>query len=205
MTQGELAERLNISVQAVSQWETDKTAPNSKNLIDISKMLEIRLSAQHHISIETMLWKMAPGNKPAVKAPLVPWGSRAEWLNLQGNWEEPEEFYGEDFFDIRWKPIGEVFALECKSDAMAPVFQYGDHVIIDTGRAPEKADYVVAEVGHMDPFLAQFFPLGVDKNRVPIFELRYLAADRKPIVVNAENSGQVIGTVREHRRYYRTS
>ncbi len=45
LTQEELADRLNVSPQAVSAWERDSCKPDTKNLINLAHVLEVSLSA----------------------------------------------------------------------------------------------------------------------------------------------------------------
>lgn len=45
MTQECVAEKLNVTPQAVSLWETDKTVPDMYNLIDLAKLLEVSVSS----------------------------------------------------------------------------------------------------------------------------------------------------------------
>ena len=45
LTQEELAERLNVSRQAVSKWETDAAAPTAANLQELSGILQLELSS----------------------------------------------------------------------------------------------------------------------------------------------------------------
>lgn len=213
ITQGDVAERLGVSVQAVSQWERDATVPGSMNLIELRKMLEFDLDAP--ITPRDMLsylpdpaFSAFPTHRQPVVAPLVDWAKDPEkWaditpVTLFSSDDEPR-----DYLNIHWKPVGDVWALECKGFAMEPTFRRGDIVIIDTGRAPEKGDFVVAKVDkYRESVLAIYHPTGLDARRSQTFELRYEnETERKPEKIDAENSGYVVGVVREHRRYYRMS
>ena len=44
LTQEQLAEKLGISQSAIAMWETGKAVPSTKNLLSISKALEIDIS-----------------------------------------------------------------------------------------------------------------------------------------------------------------
>ncbi len=204
-TQVEVAEALGVSVQAVSQWETDKTVPTAKNLIDLSKHLDMNLNTQ--ISVRDMLSHLPPpwDSKVAVAAPLVHWGNPDFWGKATSDEEgfDPDS-YDEEYFDVRWKPVGDVFALRIRNLDMTPTFMRGDIVIIDTGRAPEKGDFVVAKIDNWaEATLAIYEPKGRDESRLPVFHLHFTQKD--PVVVSARDPGYVVGTVREHRRYFRTS
>lgn len=45
LTQSELAEKLNVSFQAVSLWERDQSAPDTYNLIELAKVLGVSVSS----------------------------------------------------------------------------------------------------------------------------------------------------------------
>ncbi|MGV2049305.1 helix-turn-helix domain-containing protein [Agrobacterium sp. 22-209-1] len=216
LTQGEVAEKLGVSVQAVSQWERDATVPGAMNLIELKEFLGFSLDTP--ITARDMLMYLpdpiistASGRRQPVVAPLVNWNQPPEkWgeLNTFESWGTEDEVEDpRDYLSIHWKPVGDVWALEYKGFTMRPAFETGDIVIIDTGRAPEKGDFVVAKIDkHSAATLAVYVPMGLDKRRAPIFELRFLNdKERKPERVDGENTGYVIGVVREQRRFYRTS
>lgn len=201
-TQQEVADHLKVSVQAVSQWETDKTTPSTRNLLDLSKYMSLDLEAPITRTISDSLFEL---DDVPVRAPIVEWKSPEDWLNLPN----PEDWFSSPlapskFLQITWKPVGDVFALVCRSGFMTPTFKTGDIVVIDTGRAPEKGDYVVAQMDKTtEVFLASYRLIGRDEHRAPIFELHFDSGARSPRRVDADNPGQVIGTVREHRRFFR--
>lgn len=211
LTQADVADQLHVSVQAVSQWETNKTTPSAINLIDLSKYLGMDL--QGNIRLSDLLETSPPGRtKMSVAAPLVEWdeptwqeGHRSTPVEQEvESWlvglDEPDP---RTLLDVHWEPIGEVYALSVGNQYMNPVFRRGDMIIVDTGRAPERGDYVVASVEtRKGLLLATYVPKGLDKNRAPLFDLTF--ADRKSISIDEANPGRVIATVREHRRYYRT-
>ena len=43
LTQAQLAERMNVSFQAVSCWERDEYVPDTYNFIELSRVLEVSL------------------------------------------------------------------------------------------------------------------------------------------------------------------
>ena len=59
MTQTQLAELMHVSRQAVSKWESDKTSPDTLNLIRLADLLD------------TELEYLATGNKPVYESPPV--------------------------------------------------------------------------------------------------------------------------------------
>lgn len=59
MTQAQLAEMMHVSRQAVSKWESDKTSPDTLNLIRLADILD------------TELEYLATGNKPVYESPPV--------------------------------------------------------------------------------------------------------------------------------------
>lgn len=59
MTQAQLADVMHVSRQAVSKWESDKTSPDTLNLIRLADVLD------------TELEYLATGNKPVYESPPI--------------------------------------------------------------------------------------------------------------------------------------
>lgn len=205
MTQADVAEKLSLSVQAVSQWETDKTIPTFKNLIDLKKLIGLVVDDG---TSDFLMHRHVSWDEPevAVRAPIVPWENPGQWRNLD-IFEHTREFVADDFLEVRWRPVGEVYALVVKDNTLRPDFARGDHIIIDTGRAAEKGDVVVAAIENTGRITwGKYVPLGVDEHRAPIFELAHHIDSIHGIPFkrfDTENPGRVIGVVREQRRYFR--
>jgi len=208
MTQGDVAEKLSISVQAVSQWETDKTIPTFSNLRDLKTIIGLEIDKNLSASDFLLHRHMSFDDEPvAVRAPLVPWKNPEQWANTELDWKsfKSDQFTPDEFFEVKWTPKGEVYALKARDNSLQPEFSRGDHIIIDTGRAAEKGDIVVAEIESKGVVWGRYHPLGFDQHRAPIFELRNNLKTMEPFVhrVDTDNPGRVLGVVREHRRYFR--
>lgn len=207
-TQQEVAERLGVSVQAISQWENGHTAPALANLLELKRFIGLNLDSP--VKLKYVGGETLAVQGPQLRAPAVNWDNPDRWerytrdflSDFESTDDEPKWFY-----EVKWRPIGDVFALEVrKEDHFAPYFTAGDVTIIDTGRAPERGDFVVVHIpstaGMTKAFLARYWPIGIDEHRAVIFELETRHEQR--IRVDKDKPGQVLGTVRELRRYFRT-
>lgn len=91
------------------------------------------------------------------------------------------------------------FALRVVGESMTPVFDDGDYVIVDPGRAPKVGSYVVARSelsGLPEATLKQYFELSFDDQGRKIFELRPLNTGY-PSMHSVKNKLHVIGVVTE--------
>jgi len=204
MTQNDVADKIGVTVQAISQWENDKTVPTFGNLNDLQILLQFRWGDE--ISGRDLIVGMHQSftDVPAIRAPLVSWEKPETWSTVEFSMEHTATLPPDEFLEVRWKPIGDIYALKVRDGRMREDFTSGDIIIIDSGRAAEKGDFVVAECKGSVTF-GRFFPLGTDKHRAPIFEIRFNSEIAKTVRVDTENPGRVIGTVREQRRFFRTS
>ncbi len=206
MTQIQIADALGVSVQAVSQWEKGRTVPTSMNLIDLAKLLDMEIQP---LRMSDLIVDRPPWRKEQpVSAPLVPWSHPEQWEKMDrsgSSWEEPELADPDEYFDVHWTPRGDVYALRIKGIANAPVFRERDIIIIDTGRAPEKGDFVVAIRDRWDAaVMGVYIPTDVGlQNRWFRLDWAGSEAGWVPAVFSDEDPGRVIGTVREHRRFFR--
>jgi SOS-response transcriptional repressor LexA len=197
MTQKQLAEILGISVQAISQWESDKTVPTGDKLVRLGSVLGLDLRTP-----------TGTGEPVEFRGPyfrrstIVPLLSRV----AAGNWSEAiidgtalEEAVS---FQIYWTPKGAAFALEIKGGSMLPEFDEGDLVFVDTGVEPIPGDYVVAAVeGESEATFKKYRPRGNDDNGQPVIELAPLNPDYPTLTISSRNPGRVVGTMMEHRRF----
>ncbi|MBA8820678.1 hypothetical protein BRY73_23940 [Ochrobactrum sp. P6BS-III] len=205
-TQQDVADYLRVSVQAVSQWENGRTLPSSGNLMQLSKFINLQI--QDKVDLHSVLVNARDTSGMAL-APLVKWNDHADWHLYNFDLFSEENTKGlipEHLFGVHWKPKGEIYALKVIDYSMRPDIASGDIVIIDTGRAPERGDFVVIKMENFPVVrLGVYEPMGFNEHRAPIFSLKRLSADAgNPIIVDNNNPGFVVGVVRETRRFYRT-
>lgn len=191
MTQKDLAEILGISVQAVSQWEGDKTMPTGDHLVRLGSVLGIDLVPGRGTG------NPVRAEDAHLRVPLL---SRV----AAGNWSEAMTSEGMPSYEVHWLPKGTAFALEIHGGSMLPEFDDGDLVFVDTGIDPLPGDYVVAALnGQAEATFKKYRPRGDDENGDPIIELAPLNPDYPTLVISARNPGQIVGTMMEHRRFRR--
>ena len=75
LTQGTLADAMNVSRQAVSHWETNRTMPDAETLIRLSRLLEhsfVEMAGAEPPAEEHAAAEMPAGEAPAWDSGTVP-------------------------------------------------------------------------------------------------------------------------------------
>lgn len=96
------------------------------------------------------------------------------------------------------------FALQIKGDSMLPEFKEGDRIIVDCEISPKPGDFVVAKNNEQKATFKKYRLLQIDSSGQEVFELPPLNEDF-PSMRSDEHHIQIIGTMVEHRKYYRRS
>jgi transcriptional regulator with XRE-family HTH domain len=203
-TQQELAEAVAVSVQAVSQWENEKTFPGLDRILTISNVLGIHPGY--------MLWGDAFSSSDThgemLSVPLVQANAVARW--------DPTDYPPKGLRFDRWflpsnRPQGSMFVIEIEDESMLPTFKPGDHVFMDTGVEPAPGDFVVvifeneADVEFSTFQLRKYRPRGNDERGRPVIELAPMNDDFPTITLTHRTAGRLLGCMVEHRSYRRTS
>lgn len=203
LKQRQVAEFFGISSQAISQWEADRTRPDSERLAALARLLGVRLDWLLDES-GPMATQDASGANARERGTSVPVIDRVQ----AGDWTEVQDPYapggGEEVL-MTDLPVGpHAFALVIEGQSMAPEFQPGDKVIIDPTVRPRPGEFVVAKRDKDQEATFKKYRLrGQDERGRDIIELAPLNSDWPTLVIDVENPGQIVGTMVEHRRYRR--
>ena len=137
-SQSEVAAALNVSVQAVSQWETGKNGPSLINLESLALMytvdLEWLLRGQENGS-----WQLAENSfKPGRRAPVVEWADLTKILSSNSVQHKGLSGLEPSFFTSQY-----CLSLKIEDDSMLPRFEIGDLIIVDVFLLPEPGDFII--------------------------------------------------------------
>lgn len=94
------------------------------------------------------------------------------------------------------------FALQIKGDSMQPDFKEGDRIIVDCEVSPRPGDFVVAKNSDEEATFKKYRLLRIGEDGQEVFELVPLNQDY-PSMRSDQHHVQIIGTMVEHRKYYR--
>lgn len=132
MSQGSLAQALNIKQASVSLWESGKTTPETKYIMEMSKLFDVQAdflfsdeprrdldSISIHRASVPIIGEIACGTPITAEQ------------NIDGYADLPDGVHAD-------------FALRCKGDSMAPVFENDDLVLIR--QQPDVEDGQIAAV-----------------------------------------------------------
>lgn len=193
LSQQQLAARMAVTVQAVSQWENDKTVPSTNRLLSLGGLLGVDFMDARKADVEGSRMFRPGGYLPLI--------SRVH----AGDWHPAVAFESAlDLLNVQWEPKGPAFALELHGESMLPEFRSGDIIIVDTGIEALPGDFVVAYLeGENEATFKKFRPRGLDEEGQPIIELVPLNADYPTLTISRKNPGRIIGTMHEHRSYRR--
>jgi SOS-response transcriptional repressor LexA len=203
MKQKDVAEHFGISSQAISQWEAERTRPDSRRLASLARLFHIRL--------EWLLDKSGPmvseGSPPSAEVrhtTRVPVIDRFQ----AGDWTEVEDPFSlgsaDEFLQTDLAASSSTFALVIEGRSMEPDFLPGDKVIIDPMVPPRPGDYVVAKRDNDQEATFKKYRLkGQDEHGRVVIELKPLNSDWPTLMIDRDNPGRIVGTMVEHRRYRR--
>ncbi|MGT2444495.1 helix-turn-helix domain-containing protein [Ensifer adhaerens] len=203
-----VAEELGVTIQAVSQWERDKTVPSALNLARLSSFLGVQFKGMEALKNIPML------GKPASYAPMiVPFSTLFYGQGKQPLEDEAERFSDSDFLDfdfdnnemvpITWQPAGNVFAMRIEDRSMVPQFLPGDIVIVDSGVAPEPGAFVVAQkYPSKGGLVRKYQSRGEDEEGRALADLSPLNPDYPTDTIVVGKTGEITGFIREFRRMF---
>ena len=203
MKQKDVAEHFGISSQAISQWESGRTRPDSQRLASLARLFDVRL--------EWLLDESGPmvseGSPPSAEVrhtTRVPVIDRVQ----AGDWSEVEDPFASGSADELLQTDLEVssstFALVIEDRSMEPDFQPGDKVIIDPMVRPRPGDFVIAKRDNDQEATFKKYRLrSQDEHGRDMIELTPLNSDWPTLMIDRDNAGHIVGTMVEHRRYRR--
>lgn len=195
LTQKDISKAIKgVSHVAISQWESDKTKPNSENLVDLATALECDL-----------LWLLRGENTQSNIIPARIGGNKVPLISYvqAGQWTEAVLNEGEfDYIFTDMEVSERAFALEIVGDSMEPDFKAGDVVIIDPDIQPVAGEFVVAMNGGYEATFKKYRPIEIDEYGRQQFELIPLNPDYSKMS-SLKQQIQIVGTMIEHRIYRR--
>ena len=183
LSQEELGRKLGkVTHASISNWESNKTVPASKNLTELAKIfncsIEWLLSGKSHVDFQDIS-----------KIPILDNLDITNSLNISS---ENKKYIISDRTDISDNAFGYVV----QNNAMFPVFLLGDVVIIDPERHPETECFVLAKVS--DSILIRRFIVDEVIDGKEQFSLVPLNTDYSTLST-ADKKIDILGTVVEHR------
>lgn len=195
-----LARALDVSPQAVSQWERDKDTPGAERLREIAKALRADFYWLLEGSIRPGPVAHSPYEEQRIwRAPLIDRVAAGRWSESIAPGDLPADTR---FLDVYGKPHGQLFALEISGESMEPDFSAGDVVIVDTGVEPLPGDFVVAKNADEGATFKKYRLQKAASGRQSI-ELVPLNQDYPTLMIDDASPGQIVGTMIEHRRFRR--
>lgn len=203
MKQRDVADYFGISSQAVSQWEADRTRPDSHRLAKLARLFDVRL--------EWLLDETGPMDaEEARPAAHVRHTTRVPVIDRvqAGDWTEVEDPFvpgsADEFLQTDLRVSSSTFALVIEGRSMEPEFQPGDKVIIDPLVRPRPGDFVVAKRDNDQEATFKKYRLrSQDEQGRDVIELKPLNSDWPTLMIDQDNPGHIVGTMVEHRRYRR--
>lgn len=194
-TQPQLADRLSVSKQTISNWETGIKVPRMGSLQKLADLFDVKIGEITNASIERS--DRAKKHRPSNVIYPVGSGFERRTIPIIGEIacgdpitaEENIEGYTEEIFE-KPVPSGTLFGLRCKGNSMEPTIHDGS--IVTIREQPDVEDDEIAAV------------LIDDDNEATLKRVKHqgdsviLIPDNKefpPIILNKDNPGRILGKV----------
>ena len=185
LTQAQLADKLNVSEQAVYNWERGTRIPRMGYIEKMARLFHVESPDILKVNKKTANLKSVDDlDMHIVHIPIV--GTIACGYPITA--EQNIDGYTTEFFDEI--PEGELFALKCKGDSMEPKIPNGATVIIRI--QPTVEDDEIAAVLVDDNEEATLKRVKHVGNQIMLMPEN---KNYDPILLNKENPGRILGKV----------
>lgn len=133
------------------------------------------------------------------RVPVISWIQAGIWTEIVNTFAPGD---ADDWLITSDRVSDKSFVLKIRGNSMEPDFKEGDTVVIDPNVTPRPGSFVAARNGRQEATFKKYRPRSVDLVGNEIFELVPLNEDY-PTMRSDETSITIIGTMVEHRRYFR--
>lgn len=200
ISQQKIADAIEVSVQAVSQWETGKSFPDYIKLLMLSSFLKVDIG------------QLFNGGTPSSYSFYNELGRRVvRCVHLSKAYHFFFKTAGEPIDEMRsidvvptYPTKDALIGLEIDDDSMSPIFSIGDIIIINTKLFPLPGDFVVYQDNKNERWTLRKFKYRYNENSSENFIEYHPENADYPIAVARDHLEMFIhGTVVEHRRYRR--
>jgi len=204
MTLEQLGEAMNVSPQAVSQWETGRSSPTIFSLVTLAKVLQVDLTWLLHGLHEEELLKRG-GTPLEVRSLRDPWDvdSSAPTQGILLPKIRPEQVLKdtidrttEEYIYSHFPCSNLAFALSVFDRANEPVYQPGDIIIIDPTVTPLPGMMVLCRYAGPQAIFGQHTWTGHPR----AVEVKFLNTDYGTARLAERKGHKVIGVLTEHIR-----
>lgn len=110
---------------------------------------------------------------------------------------------GESVVSVDPDTPADAVAMRVIDDAMAPEIVTGELIVVSKSTRPIANDIVIASVDDGFPLMRRYYPRGLDRSGLPVFDLLSTAPDWPTITCNSANGGKVLAVVVSHIRKLR--
>lgn len=193
-SQRRLANELGISRNAVSWWEAGKSAPSRARQLEVARLLDIPESEVNPLSVSGITVLDVTEQK-VVYLPVH--NLRAIIMRSGG---ELKKGISDGVIAVEHNLGASCFAARVDDEALTPLYQMGDEIIVDRSVKPADKDVVVAGTPNNVLMLRCYKTLGRNSRGVDTFELRSSNADFPTIPMDSVKGLRIVGVVIEHRR-----
>lgn len=200
--QRKLADYCKVKPPSVNGWFSGETLSlKGKSLVRAAEYLEVReqwLATGIGRKSRKFDANTAPASIGERRIPLLNYIQAGLLTDMGTNF--PTE--GMEYLLTDLALSDKAFALQIKGKSMLPDFKEGDRIIVDCDVYPHPGDFVVAKNSTNEATFKKYRLVTIDGSGTEVFELIPLNNDY-PTVRSDQQHLQIIGTMVEHRKYFR--
>lgn len=200
MSHEDLARRLKVSRQTVSNWVNGKNGPKRARAVAVAKILKIDVGLLDPFAQATKI--IDTGLLESHKIPLLRLEKTIIKAGDAQDLASTLRVYASEMLAVA-ESLKECFAVSIGDNSMNPLYKEGDICIIDRHISPQPEDAVVVSFPGKPLMLRTYVPRGLDSSGNEAFDLQTPNPDYQTHTVNSANPAEILGVVVEYRRKIR--